>query len=98
MPALWDRRCGDCPDRKVRFERVDLDPVLPELIRLDLQMRGGYPTPGPDALSREQWLVLGVIRDEKERLLQAERAWGSLLGGMGGGEPRVPDHREGPLQ
>ncbi len=67
LPALWDDRCQDCPDKKVRIEMAKIDPRIPALQDLDLMITAGCPIPA-DALPRETWLALGAYRDEKAKL------------------------------
>lgn len=68
MPALREHQCATaCPARRVRAETVDVPPIVESCLLLELMMRGGCPVERDD-LEPAQWIVLGIIAEEREAL------------------------------
>jgi hypothetical protein len=66
-PRLRAHQCRhDCPAKRLRVEESGLDHQTHELFRLFALQRGGFPFERT-TLTSEEWMALGVVREEYER-------------------------------
>lgn len=63
----WEEQCRDCPDGLTRTEHAEITPSIWWAIQMDLLRAGGYPM-DPEVVSISQFMLLGMVSQEREEL------------------------------